>query len=62
MRVSIFFVKICGIKSFYIPRSHPNGVSINARCLNDFNIEFFEVEKFDGQNWEQSIEKLKKFD
>ena len=39
-----------------------NGVSINARCLNDFNIEFFEVEKFDGQNWEQSIEKLKKFD
>ncbi|MDH3609622.1 MAG: GFA family protein [Gammaproteobacteria bacterium] len=56
------FCKICGIKSFYIPRSHPNGVSINARCLNDFNIEFFEVEKFDGQNWEQSIEKLKKFD
>src|SRR4029450_13130970 len=28
------FCKVCGIKSFYVPRSHPNGVSVNARCLD----------------------------
>lgn len=28
------FCRHCGIKSFYIPRSHPDGVSVNARCLD----------------------------
>ena len=56
------FCKICGIKSFYIPRSHPNGVSVNARCLDKFDLESYDVEKFDGQNWEQNIEKLNRFD
>lgn len=28
------FCKICGVKSFYVPRSHPHGYSINARCLD----------------------------
>ncbi len=55
------FCKICGIKSFYIPRSHPNGVSVNARCLNNFDINSYAVEQFDGKNWEQNIQKLKKF-
>src|SRR5262245_3347484 len=27
------FCKICGIKSFYIPRSNPDGVDVNVRCL-----------------------------
>ena len=56
------FCKICGIKSFYIPRSHPEGISVNARCLNKFNLEAFETHKFDGKNWEENIEKLKKLD
>ncbi len=25
----------CGVKSFYVPRSHPHGYSVNARCLDD---------------------------
>ncbi|HJR14274.1 MAG TPA: GFA family protein [Rhodanobacteraceae bacterium] len=29
------FCKHCGVKSFYVPRSHPHGYSINARCLDD---------------------------
>lgn len=29
------FCRHCGIKPFYVPRSHPDGVSINARCLDD---------------------------
>jgi len=56
------FCKTCGIKSFYVPRSHPNGISVNARCLNDFDVTGHKVEKFDGQNWEANIEKLQKLD
>jgi hypothetical protein len=29
------FCRHCGVKSFYVPRSHPHGYSINARCLDD---------------------------
>jgi hypothetical protein len=28
------FCKHCGVKSFYVPRSHPHGYSVNARCLD----------------------------
>lgn len=47
------FCKHCGIKSFYIPRSHPDGVSVNARCLDPGTVEKMNITKFDGQNWER---------
>lgn len=47
------FCRHCGIKSFYIPRSHPDGVSVNARCLDAGTVEEMQVTPFDGQNWEQ---------
>ena len=47
------FCKDCGIKSFYIPRSHPDGVSVNARCLDPGTVEEMIVKPFDGQNWER---------
>ena len=28
------FCSVCGIKSFYRPRSNPDGWSVNARCLD----------------------------
>ena len=28
------FCNRCGVKSFYVPRSHPEGISVNARCLD----------------------------
>lgn len=28
------FCRHCGIKPFYVPRSHPDGISVNARCLD----------------------------
>lgn len=28
------FCSQCGIKSFYVPRSHPDGISVNVRCLD----------------------------
>jgi hypothetical protein len=53
------FCRICGIHSFYVPRSHPDGFSVNLRCLDGENIlSRFEVVLFDGANWEQTIHKL----
>jgi hypothetical protein len=46
------FCSTCGIKSFYVPRSHPSGFSVNARCLDDYAHLQFEVTPFDGRNWE----------
>lgn len=53
------FCKFCGIHSFYVPRSHPDGFSVNARCLDDVNLAWFDVEPFDGQNWEAQVAKTK---
>ena len=55
-----YFCKTCGIKSFYIPRSHPDGYSVNARCLDDATIKSMSITPFDGQNWEDNIENLRK--
>ena len=52
------FCRYCGIKSFYIPRSHPDGVSVNVRCLDPDTIERVIVTPFDGRNWEQNIAEL----
>jgi len=46
------FCKHCGIKAFYIPRSHPEGISVNARCLDPETVDKMNISKFDGQNWE----------
>ena len=53
-----YFCRHCGIKSFYIPRSHPRGVSVNVNCLDPATIESIEITPFDGQNWEQNVSKL----
>ncbi|VAW57770.1 Gfa-like protein, partial [hydrothermal vent metagenome] len=53
------FCKTCGIKSFYIPRSHPNGISVNLRCIDDSTIKSYSIEHFDGKNWEENAHKLK---
>ncbi len=46
-----YFCSKCGIKSFYIPRSNPDGYDVNVRCL-DPAPESIEIQRFDGQNWE----------
>ena len=48
------FCKVCGIKSFYVPRSNPDGFSVNLRCLDPGTIEGVVFEDFDGQNWERN--------
>jgi len=46
------FCSVCGIKSFYVPRSHPNGYSINARCFDGGTVEKLIIVPHDGRNWE----------
>ncbi|NVJ97710.1 MAG: GFA family protein [Alphaproteobacteria bacterium] len=53
------FCKICGVKSFYVPRSHPDGWSINLNCIAPDTIASVEFGDFDGANWEANIGKLR---
>ena len=52
------FCRVCGVKSFYTPRSHPGGISVNVNCLESGSIESVQLKTFDGRNWEQNISKL----
>lgn len=47
------YCKVCGVRSFYIPRSNPDGVDVNARCLST-EPRSMKVVPFDGVNWEAS--------
>jgi hypothetical protein len=53
------FCKVCGIKSFYVPRSNPDGYSVNANCVNWHAAVEMTIEEFDGRNWEQHAHALK---
>jgi hypothetical protein len=45
------FCNTCGIKPFYVPRSNPDGIDINVRCLEPVPTRVT-TEPFDGRNWE----------
>jgi hypothetical protein len=47
------FCSTCGIKPFYIPRSNPDGYSVNVRCLEPATIGQVNVSAFDGKNWQE---------
>ena len=53
------FCSRCGVKSFYVPRSHPTGYSINVTCLDHSTGITLREEPFDGQRWEASIAALR---
>jgi len=44
------FCRTCGVKSFYVPRSNPDGYSVNARCLDRASIEHLDIEPFDDND------------
>jgi len=46
------FCRVCGIKSYYVPRSNPDGFSVNVRCLEGYPDIPMTVEPFDGRHWE----------
>lgn len=41
------FCRHCGIKSFYVPRSHPDGIDVNVRCLDPGTVTRLTVTPFD---------------
>jgi len=47
------FCSTCGVKSFYVPRSHPDGFSVNARCLDPGTVEHMSVTQTNGREWER---------
>ena len=52
------FCRVCGVKSFYVPRSNPDGYSVNFRCLDTGTVNSCRIEPFDGQNWEACAHRL----
>jgi len=52
------FCQHCGVKSFYVPRSHPDGYSVNLRCLDVESLGDVHIEPFDGADWEKNIAEL----
>lgn len=53
------FCSTCGVHSFYRPRSHPERVDVNIRCLDGVSPDDFEYYAFDGEHWEESVEALR---
>ncbi|MGH7789358.1 MAG: GFA family protein [Candidatus Binatia bacterium] len=49
------FCGVCGIHPFYAPRSHPDGIDVNIRCLDGDAAARFQVTPFDGADWEANV-------
>ena len=52
------FCRICGVKSFYVPRSHPDGIDVNVHCLDAATIESIAVTPFDDANREAETQAI----
>lgn len=53
------FCRTCGIHPFYTPRSHPECVDVNVRCLDGEAAARFRIAPFDGANWEANVERIR---
>ena len=51
------FCKVCGVHSFYVPRSDPDKIDVNARCLDGFDALEITPKRFDGRNWEAAMQR-----
>jgi len=49
------FCRICGVQSFYIPRSNPDSIGISPHCIDSKTIDQLKSVEFDGVNWEQTM-------
>jgi hypothetical protein len=50
------FCPTCGVSSFYVPRSDPDKIDINLRCVQGIDLEALPVESFDGRDWERAYQ------
>lgn len=53
------FCRVCGIHPFYVPRSHPDRIDVNVRCLDGDAASRFSVTPFDGANWEANVDAIR---
>jgi hypothetical protein len=53
------FCAKCGVASFYIPRSDPDKIDVNVRCLEGVDLASLKIDQFDGRNWESNISSYK---
>ena len=49
-----YFCPVCGIASYYIPRSHPDKIDVNVRCLEGVALRDLAIQLFDGREWEKN--------
>ena len=49
------FCRRCGIHSFYVPRSDPDKIDVNVRCLDGVDVGALEITRFDGRHWEEAM-------
>ena len=49
------FCRDCGMAPFRVPRSDPDKIAVNVRCLEGVDAESLSVERFDGQHWEAAM-------
>jgi hypothetical protein len=49
------FCKVCGVHPFYVPRSDPDKIDVNARCLDGFDALAIVPKHFDGRHWEAAM-------
>ena len=52
------FCGTCGVKSYYVPRSHPESLSVNLNCVELPDGVDIKIEDFDGRNWSRSRAKM----
>lgn len=50
------FCRVCGVKSFYVPRSNPEGIDVNVHCLDATTIQSMSVQPFDDADRERATE------
>jgi hypothetical protein len=50
------FCRHCGIHPFYVPRSDPDKIDVNVRCLDGIDATAITPKLFDGKNWEASMQ------
>ena len=49
------FCRHCGIHAFYVPRSDPDKIDVNVRCLDGVDLAAIKTHLFDGRNWEHAM-------
>jgi hypothetical protein len=50
------FCRHCGMHPFYVPRSDPDKIDVNVRCLDGIDLKAIKIKEFDGRDWEAAMQ------